>query len=127
MDSIEEYYSLSLEEQSKYVGLLQGENFSFVCIHLDEASQKILDLYYGALTVRQTRFSRFNRNRVYVYIPGGLDRCSFRAILPIEADLIETMDKIYYWADRYGFRWINVHALEDYCKYELDAVAIEWS
>lgn len=100
-------------------------NATSFSVALDEMSVRLLGVTHSIVQVWQDQTP--GRAVINFVLLPGIDDCNFRAAFSWKAftleELVELMQN---WLERTNYKYVNVHALEDYCKY-IGAYDIDWS
>ncbi|QLE46354.1 hypothetical protein FD723_39785 (plasmid) [Nostoc sp. C052] len=125
MNSCYEVMKLNHDEAEALVGKIIDLRGDAMVVHLDEMSAILLGTQYDAIVVWKRIYR--GKSLLNVSLP-GIEDFYFQAWFYPSQDLYLSVliEKIYVWAKRYNYRHLNVHALEDYCKY-LGATDFSWS
>ncbi len=126
-NSIYEFYRLTPEDQKEFLGeWIEIGDRQYLVVHTDEwttswgyqAEHNLIGVYASALDGVAT---------LHVFMPSK-DDSSFRADFKPNAEMNLSLltAAIQEWAGRINYRYVNVHALADYCR-RLEANNVDWS
>lgn len=130
MDNYYEIMWMSHEEAELLVGeegYFNRKN-RYKVIHLDETFESRFSTKYSVMQVWDLTYGKtVNKKTLGVLVP-GTDDYTFRALFYETSNLnLYILENLMFeWAARYNYRYINCHALEDYCRYH-GAYDIDWS
>lgn len=127
-----DFFKWAKDEQELAVGevfknVYPDDTSEYLIIGLDEFTADWFRTEYSMISVFKLRAYGQHKEKLRVHLPSTDDTALFIDFEPnIDINLSTLTELIYSWAQRSNYRYINAHALEDYCKH-LGAHYIDWN